>query len=132
MTEKPLNNGGKAEKPILRGENGQILPGSGAINPAGKPKGSKHITTLLIEALKQKAENGSTYEELFIKRILNEAIIKGKGDMMKHAWDHIDGTPSQAIDLTSNGESITTSGEDVMKMAAEIQERLRKQKTDND
>ena len=128
MTEQLENTSKKPE----RDELGRLLPGQPSLNPAGKPKGSKHITTLLMEALKsRKNENGKSYEELFIERILTETIIKGKGDMVKHAWDHIDGTPSQAIDLTSGGDKLE-AGADVMAMAAEISERLRKQKTDCD
>lgn len=129
MTENLENT---SPKPA-RDEQGRLLPGQISLNPAGKPKGSKHITTLLVEALKKRKDDktGKTYEELLIERILTEIIIKGKGDMLKHAWDHIDGRPDQAVDLTTNGEKIEP-GSDIMAMAAEISARLKKQKTDCD
>lgn len=112
--------------------NGKFAPGVSG-NPAGKPKGSKHITTLFLEALKsRKNENGKSYEELFIDRILTETIIKGKGDMLKQAWDHVDGRPNQAIDLTSDGERIgggTMTDQEIQIMATELAERLKKKKT---
>lgn len=127
MSEEPLNDG---KKTVLRSEEGKILPGSAPLNPAGKPKGTKHLTTLLYAALQKEAKNGKTYQDLLIERVLNDAIIKGKGDIMRMAWNYVDGMPDQAIDVTTAGEQIGTGDANVMAMAKEINERLRKQKMD--
>lgn len=100
-------------------------------NPAGKPKGTKHLTSLLFEALqKPSPKEGKTYQDLLIDRILNDAIIKGKGDLIKLAMNYIDGMPEQGVDITSNGEKINTNDSEVMAMAQEIRERLRAKKMD--
>jgi len=123
----PLNNG---EKKVLRSEEGKILPGSAPLNPAGKPKGTKHLTTLLFTALQKQAKDGKTYQDLLVERILNDAIIKGKGDIIKLAMNYVDGMPDQAIDISSQGERINTASADVMAMAKEINERLKAKKTE--
>lgn len=99
-------------------------------NPAGKPKGTKHLTSLLFEALQKQAKEGKTYQDLLVERILNDAIIKGKGDLIKLAWNYIDGMPEQGVDITSGGEKIEAPTSEVMKMAEEIRERLRAKKMD--
>lgn len=129
MTEQPNKNGINTGKDP---ETGRFLPG----NPGGPgaPKGSKHITTLFLNALKSRKDNksGKSYEDLFIDRILTETIIKGKEGMIRHAWDHIDGTPSQKMDLTSDGERIggTLADQELIIVAEELSKRLKKKKTD--
>ena len=78
-----------------------------------------------------KNEKGEDYESLFIKRILTETVIKGKGDMLRHAWDHIDGKPQEKLDLTSDGDKIgTIADDDISRMAAEISKKIKKEETD--
>jgi hypothetical protein len=109
--------------------NGKFAPGVSG-NPAGKPKGSKHLSTMLLNALKAQSLNGKTYDTLFIERVLNDAIVKGKPEMVRLVMNYVDGMPAQGIDLTTDGERIDASGDAIMKMAAEISAKLKKQKTD--
>lgn len=106
---------------------GQLLPGS-QLNPLGKPKGSKHLTTKLFEALQTMQKDGKSYSDLLVAKILNDAVA-GKSDMVKLVINYIDGMPEQGIDLTTGGEKINSSSDNVMAMAKEISERLKKQKT---
>lgn len=129
--DKPLNNG---EKIILRAPGGTIMKGSAPLNPAGKPKGTRHLSTLLMEALLQRAKNkdgglrDETHADLLIQRVLSDAITKGKGvDLI---FDRVEGKPDQAIDLTSNGETVVqNTSEDVMLIAQKVAEQLKKNKT---
>lgn len=99
-------------------------------NPAGRPPGTRNLSTALHEALQQKAKNSAnTYQELLIQRVLNDAIVKGKGDMVKLIWSYIDGQPQQGIDLTTGGESMNMTSDRVMDMVAEISARLKEEKT---
>lgn len=98
-------------------------------NPAGKPKGAKHLTTKLWDALQQKV-NGTneTYADKLIQRILNDAIAKGNTTLITVILNRIDGALLQGIDITSNGESIAP-GTDVMKIAERVAQELKDQKT---
>lgn len=106
-------------------------------NPAGKPKGSKHLTTLLFDALLERAkdENGNesknTYSDLLIKRILNDAIVKGNSSMIHLIVNYIDGLPQQGIDITTDGEKIGADSIDVIAIARKVSAELKEQKTTN-
>lgn len=73
-------------------------------NPAGKPPGTKNLTTQVREALQKiaKSENGEdiSYETLLVRRILKSSIEGGDNKMIQMIWEHLDGKPSQKIDLT--------------------------------
>lgn len=121
--EKPANTGGKVE----RNENGQLMPGS-RLNPAGKPKGAKHFSTIFNEILKEKVElkdaNGNIVK-MELGRAIGRAIARKalKGDV--HAFDSIadrmDGKPAQSIEMEVttppipiyNGKSIRKPNKEV-------------------
>lgn len=127
---KPLNNG---EKKVLRNEKGQIEKGSAPLNPAGKPLGSKHLSTLLWNALLERAkkEDGTlsekTYAELVIQRLLNDNIKYGKRTEL--IFDRIEGQAKQEIDFTSGGETMNSSSIDVIEIARRVSQELKKKKT---
>lgn len=87
-----------------------------------------------MEALLQRAKNkdgglrDETHADLLIQRVLSDAITKGKGvDLI---FDRVEGKPDQAIDLTSNGETVVqNTSEDVMLIAQKVAEQLKKNKT---
>ncbi len=107
----------------------QFKPGQSG-NPAGKPRGTQHITTKLWEALQQKV-NGTneTYADKLVQRILNDAIAKGNTTLITVILNRIDGALLQGIDITSNGESIAP-GSDVMAIAQRVAEELKQRKTE--
>jgi len=98
-------------------------------NPAGKPKGAKHLTTKLWEALQQKVKGtDDTFADKLIQRILNDAIVKGNTTLITVILNRIDGALLQGIDITSNGESIAP-GSDVMAIAQRVADELKQKKT---
>lgn len=87
----------------LRNPDGTIKKGM-SLNPKGKPKGLKNLTTKVKEALlKLSNVEGKTFEDLLVDRILVESIQNGNNKILNHLWDHIDGRPMQKIDMTSDG-----------------------------
>ena len=129
MRDTPSNNG---EKQVKRNEKGQIMPGSAALNPEGKPPGTKHLSTLLFKALLERAKNkdgtlmDKTHADLLVEKVIKDAILYGKKTEM--IFDRIEGQAKQELDLTTGGESINT-GADVVAIAKEVAARLKEKKT---
>jgi len=123
----PLNN---SENIVKRNEKGQLEKGS-VLNPAGKPKGAKHISTLVFNALQNMSPkgDGKKWEDLFVERILLEAINKGNPKVMSLLWAYMDGQPQQGIDLTTGGESLNQASDDVMEIAKQVAAQLKAKKT---
>lgn len=129
---KPENTGAKQQ--IERNPDGTFKEGVSG-NPAGKPKGSKHLSTLLWEALQKKAkdktgkETDTTVADLLIQRLLKDAVEKGS--RIEMIFDRIDGQAKQEIDLTSLGEKLPAASTDVdvMELAREVSKKLKAKKT---
>lgn len=123
---KPTNNGENTGKDPITGK---FLPGN-TLSP-GKPKGAKHLTTLLFQALQKKIPGrDETYQDKLIERILTEAIVKGKGEQIRMIMNYVDGMPTQGIDITSNDETIgSTSDVDVLEIARRVSAELKRTKT---
>ncbi len=99
-TQTPSNNG---EILVQRDERGRVKEGS-VLNPAGKPKGTKHLSTLLIETLLEGSGRGPrTNQEIIVNKVIDMAK---KGDMRAIAlvWDRIEGKAPQSIKHTSDDE----------------------------
>ncbi len=124
MNEKPENT----DK--IQRIGGKFAPGVSG-NPAGKPKGVKHLSTLLWEALQERAKNkdgtlmDKTHADLVIERLLSDNIKYGKRTEL--IFDRIEGQAKQEIDFTSGGERIE-QGADVAELARKVAEELRKKK----
>lgn len=105
--ENPLNNGVVKEMPT-RDAKGRIVPGM-VLNPAGKPKGSKHFATLLMEQLKimAKDKNGqpvlidgkkANLGELMTQAMIRQAV-RGNVHAFDSVADRIDGKPKQDMEI---------------------------------
>lgn len=110
-----------------------FMPGVSG-NPAGKPKGAKHLSTLLWEALQKKAkdksgkETDSTIADLLVQRLLKDAVEKG--NRIEMIFDRIDGQAKQEVDITSGGEALATPTDvDVMEIARQVSKQLKAKKT---
>ncbi len=97
----------KDAKPVvMRNEKGQLLPGFTA-NPHGKPKGSRHLTTLLREAIEKiSSDEDEPADRLIVKKLVQMAK---SGDMraIELVLDRIDGKASQAVVLENNAVGLT-------------------------
>lgn len=89
-----------------------IKPGE-VKNPNGRPKGSKNLTTIVMEALKAKVytvKNESTGqtteitgEQAFAEAVLENAIKKKDRESLRMIWEMADGKPTQQHKLEFNG-----------------------------
>lgn len=80
-----------------RGPGKPFKPGQTG-NPRGRPPGPG-LLKLLIEALGRKAENGKTYAELLVLRVVQKAVVEGDDKMIEFLWDKIEGKTPQPLDL---------------------------------
>jgi hypothetical protein len=100
--EREENGSGDYEvgykKPPLHTRFGQ--PG---VRNDGRPRGSKSLRNLLIQALRKKAKDGKGGEKEFYD-VLTESIVvnaaKGNAALVKLIFDYHDGPPPQKHELT--------------------------------
>lgn len=86
-------------------------------NP-GKPKGTRHMSTLLREAIEKELESGESYGNLITKRVIKSAL-EGQSWAMRLVYEYLDGKPLQNIDVNAKIESVNPE------RAEEIQEALK-------
>ena len=122
--ETPSNDG---EIMVRRDEKGRIQPGS-VLNPGGKPKGTKHLSTILAESLSEASgEELTTDQEIIIRKVIDMAK---KGDMRAIAlvWDRIEGKVMQSIHNIN--QDVGTNPE-AQRMADEAISQFLKKRTDS-
>lgn len=71
-------------------------------NPAGKPKGARHFSTLIKEAITKVAEDTGTSDD---KEIVKALVMKAKqGDLkaVDMVLDRVDGKAEQTINLDAD------------------------------
>jgi hypothetical protein len=88
--------------PAKQGENrdkdGKFLPGASG-NPNGRPKSGLSITSQVKQKLEEiSGEQKESYLELITQRIIDRAL-EGDYRFVKLIWEHLDGTPRQALEL---------------------------------
>lgn len=101
----PLENNSK-NVVVMRNEKGQLLPGY-TPNPYGKPKGARHMATLLKEAIEKISEGDEEPADvLIVKKVLQMAK---RGDMraISHIWNRIDGNAPQTIVVEDGSMGLT-------------------------
>lgn len=117
------------EKKVERNEKGQILPGV-ILNPEGRPKGARHMSTLLLEAVKKVAEDKGSSEDVQIVKALIKKAKEGDTKAIDIVFDRIEGKAPQSIDITTDGDKLPSSSDlDVESLATRMAEELKKQKT---
>jgi len=112
VQEQRKNNlGGITGKGFIPGRSG---------NPGGRPRGSKSLRNLLIEALRKKAKDGKGGEKEFYE-LLTESIVvnaaKGNAALVKLIFDYHEGPPPQKHELTEFVYHATELRETVRKVA---------------
>lgn len=117
--ETPDNTGSIQE--ITRNPDGTFPPGVSG-NPAGKPKGARHFTSIVQEAL---IKLGTTEkgEKIVIQKALGEKVVSmalaGNEQMIKLIWNYLDGMPKASLEL-EDGRTDETK-----EMLKEIMEKLK-------
>ena len=89
----PLKNG----KLRVRDEKGRIVKG-GVLNPNGKPVGTRHMTTIIFDALSKVAKDTGTREDVAIVKTLLAKAKEGDTKAIEMIMDRTDGKPVQMID----------------------------------
>lgn len=100
-----------ANEENIRGH--QFPPGTSG-NPAGRPKGSRNLATILRGMLEEEVDvkvEGQApvkkpFNEVILRRLLKKAA-DGDTKAIKEIFDRVDGKAQQFIDLSSGGEPIT-------------------------
>ena len=92
--QKDKNPSNNSEMMVKRDEKGKLLTGS-ILNPKGKPRGTKHLSSILQEKITNTADG---------EVILNKVIEMAKaGDMraIELVWERLEGKPNQPIEHSS-------------------------------
>jgi len=93
--------------PEISGENrddkGRFKPGVSG-NPDGKPKGATlNLTKLLKEKLEEIPDGEKdSYKVMFVKTLLNKALVEKDLQSLKLIMNYVDGLPKQAIDFSGD------------------------------
>lgn len=77
-------------------------------NPAGKPKGARHFSTLIREAITKVADDTGTSDDKEIVRALVEKAKAGDLKAVDMVLDRVDGKAEQTINL--DGEMTINDG----------------------
>jgi hypothetical protein len=94
MAKRKLLNNGKIM--VERDQNGRIKPGS-VLNPDGKPKGTKHMSTILSGALDLSNKDGLTNQEVIIQKVIDLAK-EGNMKAIELVWNRVEGKSPITID----------------------------------
>jgi len=116
VQEQPRSNlGGITGKGFMPGQSG---------NPGGRPRGSKSLRNLLIEALRKKAKDGKGGEKEFYDVLIESIVVnaaKGNAALAKLIFDYHDGPPPQKHELTE----FVYNGADLQGALRQIAELMR-------
>lgn len=104
MSETENTAGKQIDKPWLfqKGQSG---------NPAGKPKGVKHFTTKVQEALKAVVVDKNTGKPVVLETAVLNAVVQklldGDPQMLKLFWNYSDGLPKATIEVDDHRKDET-------------------------
>ena len=77
-------------------------------NPKGKPKGARHFSTLIREAIKAVAEGDSEPQDILMVKALAKKAKAGDLKALDMVFDRVDGKAEQTINL--DGEMTINDG----------------------
>ena len=91
-----ISNGGVM---VTRDEKGRVLPGS-ILNPKGN-LGHKHMTTLLLDAIKKVSSDTGTSDDILIVKALADKAKSGDTKAIDMIFERSDGKVTEKIDLNA-------------------------------
>jgi hypothetical protein len=96
---------------------GRPFPKGVSGNPAGKPKGTFSLLTILKKELQKiprelKGKERKQYAELLVKKVLHKAIVEGDDATIRLIFNYTEGMPKENIDIKSGGKPIPLLGGD--------------------
>jgi len=116
VQEQPKSNvGGITGKGFTPGRSG---------NPGGRPRGSKSLVNLLIDALRKRAKDGKGGEKEFYELLAESIVVnaaKGNAALVKLIFDYHEGPPPQKHEVTG----VFYSGADLQQVLRQIAELMR-------
>ena len=119
--EQPENSDSAAPEQRVRGR--PFAPGQSG-NPGGRPRGSKSLVNLLIEALRKRAKDGKGGEKEFYELLAESIVVnaaKGNAALVKLIFDYHEGPPPQKHEVTG----IMYDGTDLQQLLRQIGELMR-------
>lgn len=101
----------KTTKVVERDERGRLKPGS-VLNPVGTKPGTKHMSTMLAEALKELASGSDekSWAEMVVKRLIMNAV-SGKEKSIEMIFDRVDGKVTDRLQADITGMMVHTDTE---------------------
>jgi hypothetical protein len=103
---------------------GRPFPPGQSGNPGGRPRGSKSLVNLLIEALRKRAKDGKGGEKEFYELLAESIVVnaaKGNAALVKLIFDYHEGPPPQKHEVTG----IMYDGADLQQVLRQIGELMR-------
>lgn len=113
MSEPLVNNSEIIASAPQREKDGRLKKGV-VLNPTGRPKGSRNLSTLLDISIKRiSKENGTPHDVNIVRKVISRAEM---GDMkaVEHIWDRLEGKAPQKIDVTTDGQPLNQNVADTI------------------
>lgn len=98
--------------------------GQPGVRNDGRPRGSKSLVNLLIDALRKRAKDGKGGEKEFYELLAESIVVnaaKGNAALVKLIFDYHEGPPPQKHEVTG----IVYSGADLQQVLRQIAELMR-------
>jgi hypothetical protein len=93
-----------------RDNKGRFMPGISG-NPKGKPLGAKHMTTLLMDALREIPNGHGKPADILIVQKLIQKALQGHDKSIELIWNRIEGKETQSLNIASSSATIVVSKE---------------------
>lgn len=80
-------------------------------NPGGRPKDGESMSSLMREILEEEVDTPAgkiTRRKLFLRRIYQLAVYKGRENLLRLIWNYDEGTPVQKLEHSGpDGENLS-------------------------
>lgn len=98
---------------LARDEKGRLLPGQPSLNPTGKKRGTRNMTSILRTVIERVADDKGTPHDVMLIRMALKRAEMGDFDYFRYIYERLEGKIPDKIDLTSKGEGLAPSPESI-------------------